>query len=51
MKYLYYYQFRKLFGEGNGRLFCGWLGMVVAWQADLSGRLGATVGAPRLGAF
>jgi len=25
---------------GSGR---GWLGVVVAWQADLSGRLGATV--------
>jgi len=32
---------------GSGR---GWLGMVVAGQADMSGRLGL-VGAPRLGAL
>jgi len=25
-----------------GRLRCGWLGMVLARQADLSGRLGTT---------
>jgi len=28
--------------DGSGRLICGWLGVVIAWQADLSGWLGAT---------
>jgi len=39
--YLYYYLFHKLFGDGNGRLICGWLGVVCAWSTH------ATVGSGR----
>ena len=47
----YYYENHKVVGksvsDGSGRLIygrlsCGWLGVVLARLADLSGRLGAT---------
>jgi len=39
----------KVFGDGRGRLICGWLGVVVARQVVAG--WAQRVGAPRLGAF